>query len=140
MEDFESVVQASRPGEGGAGREAPCARLVSPEAFMRAVSVAWGHLKPPARKAIRATCRSGRLQHDSLLTELHIVLGEGGPRKKGATKAARQQQQQEQQQQSEPTSQELRISLQAVLGRGARLQALKVRFQDGQDDGRQAQL
>ncbi len=137
------MAQASRPGQGGDGREAPGARLVSPEAFMRVVSVAWSHLKPPARKAIRATCRSGRLQHDSLLTDLRIVLGQGGPRKRGTPKAVRQQQQRQQQQQEqqrEPTPQELRASLQAVLGRGARLQALKVRFKDAKDDGRQAQL
>lgn len=40
--------------------------------------IAWEHLQPAERKALRATCRAGRLQHDGLLSELRLTLGCGG--------------------------------------------------------------
>ncbi len=108
---------------------APAAlRHVSADAFLAATCIAWSHLQPAERKAIRACCRAGRLQHDRLLSHLRLTLGPSSP--DGSSSQA-------------PTILEphqLRDSLHGVLGRGARLQSLAVRFGDSRDGRREAQL
>ncbi len=106
-------------------------RHVSAEAFLQATTVALGHLESKAQKAIRATCRAGRLQHDRLLTHMRLTLGrethlEGSPG--GAAS------------QGPSTPQQLLESLHAAVGRGARPQSLAVCFRDHADGRREAQL
>ncbi len=108
----------------------PAARHpVSSEAFLQAASVAWGHLRREERKAVRASCRSGRQQHDRLLCDLYLTLGHLHPHHLGV-----------QPEQSPPSPPELRASLQAALGRGARPQELSLCFKDSHDGRREAQL
>ncbi len=92
----------------------PTPRPASAESFLAATCIAWGHLQPAERKAIRACCRAGRLQHDSLLTDLKLTLGMSSAL--------------EEHNYSAPTLSELRASLEAVVDRGARLQSLTVQF------------
>ncbi len=96
----------------------PAPRHVSAEAFLQATTVAWGHLESEERKAIRATCRAGRLQHDSLLTHLQLTLGSDGMRQWYDDDDPNE------------APERLRASLQAVVGRGARLRSLSVSFMD----------
>ncbi len=103
-------------------------RHVSAEAFFYATCVAWAHLQPAERKAIRASCRAGRLQHDSLLLDLRLTLGTSSPDGPPS------------QDPTIPEPHQLRTSLHGVLGRGARLQSLAVRFGDSKDGRREAQL
>ncbi len=90
----------------------------SAEAFLQGTTVAWSYLQPAERKAIRACCSAGRLQHDRMLAELRL----------GSSSC------------SLPSPGEVRGSLQAVVGRGARLQALVARFRSGDVGLREAQL
>lgn len=111
--------------EGGpATSSGPAARHVSAEVFLQATSLAWGHLRREERKAIRASCRAGRQQHDRLLCGLRLKLGRVTP----------------QGEEFKPLPPELRSSLQAAVGRGARPQSLTLRFKDERDDRRKDQL
>ncbi len=107
-------------------RHVPC--HVSADAILAATCIAWEHLQPAERKAIRACCRAGRLQHDSLLSHLRLTLGPSSP--DGSSSQAP----------TIPEPHQLRSSLHGVLGRGARLQSLAVRFGDSKDGQREAQL
>ncbi len=109
------------------------ARGTSAEAFLRVASVAWAHLQPEERKAVRATCRSGRQLHYRLTTHLRIKLGQDPDQRQ-------QQQQQGQQLLHQPSPRELRASLRALVRRGARLQLLTVWFRDASNGLRGAQL
>ncbi len=117
-----ATMSSARPTAG------PC--HVSSSAFLAATCVAWAHLQPAERKAIRASCRAGRLQHDSLLVDLRLTLGTASPDSStgNATNL------------TNPEPNQLRSSLHGVLGRGARLQSLAVRFRDSKDGQREAQL
>ncbi len=123
------------PEVAAPGTQPPSARRVSPEAFLQATCIAWGLLAPAERKAIRTTCRSGRLQHDSLLTHLRVTLGhvcakqpvEGAPSQRPRTWPS-------------PTPSQLEGVLRAVVSRGARLLSLTVWFKDGNDEQREAKL
>ncbi len=93
----------------------PAPRPASAESFLAATCIAWGHLQPAERKAIRACCRAGRLQHDGLLTDLRLKFGNGRPRRDDY---------------EAPMSSQLRSSLLGVVGRGARLRSLAISFND----------
>ncbi len=131
MADAARDVKVAKPPGGGQRRHGPAAaaRGVSPEAFLQGTSIAWAHLQPEERKAIRAACSSCRQLHDRLVIDLRISLGHD-----------RAQHEEQRQHQHQPAPQELRASLGAVMRRGARPQSLTVRFRDTNDDGRQAQL
>ncbi len=131
MEDFSSA----RPATGLHATQPPAARQLSTEAFLQATCIAWRHLQSAERKVIRTTCRSGRLQHDSLLTHLRITLG-GNPHngaQDGEAAAGHAAV-------SSPTPAQLRGSLQGVVSRGARLHALTVTFNHVRHEPREAQL
>lgn len=121
----EDASTSTEPPAGPSAPQPPAPRHASGEAFFQAIAVAWGHLQRYERKAIRATCRAGRLQHDSLITHLRMRLG-------GDTEVYGDPSQ------SPPR---LRALLQAVLGRGARLQVLTVCFSETSFEGQEeAQL
>ncbi len=124
MVDPRGSVRAAGPP--GCVLHPEAARRVSPDAFLRGASIAWAHLQPEERKAIRATCRNGRQLHDRLITDLRITLGPD--------------QREGQAQQHQPSPLELRVLLGAVVWRGARLQSLRVWFRSPIDGRRQAQL
>ncbi len=53
---------------------APGAQVFSP--FFQAAQLAWDHLEPSTRSAIRGSCRSGRMLHDSSFShtlKLHLA-------------------------------------------------------------------
>ncbi len=112
-----------QPTAQGVSQPPTCCH-VSSEAFLQATTVAWGHLQKAERKAIRATCHSGRLQHDRLLTHLHLTLGDVT------------------QQYDDPSQcpHRLRASLQAVIRRGARLRCLSLCFMDPCDEWNEGQM
>ncbi len=125
-------MRAARPWPGCGLPHPDAAHRVSPEAFLRVASIAWAHLQPEERMAIRATCRSGHQLHDRLTTELGLHVGRDPTQLEGPP----------QQQQEQPLPPEPRAPLQAAGGHGARLplQPLTVRFDDAQDDDRQTKL
>ncbi len=131
MADLSDSVQPAglQPWPGGGWQHPAADGQVPPEALLQGASVAWAHLRPAERKAIRATCRNGRHLHDSLTTGLRIVVG------RDAT-----QQEQQHQEHHQPTPPELQASLRAVVRRGSRLQSLTMRFDNPDEDRRQAQL
>ncbi len=95
----------------------------APEVFLVVASVAWQHLTPHTRRAVRASSRSGRQLHDSLWEHLQLALGAPGRsffsfrgRPKGAPCPA-------------PTPSELRTCVSGVLQRGARLRSMNLSFQ-----------
>ncbi len=139
MEDPRGSVRAAgpQPRPGGGLSHPAAARRVSPDAFLRGASIAWAHLQPEERKAVRATCRDGRQLHDRLTTHLRIKLVYHKVQKR---KAARGQQHGQQNQAPLLSRPGLRTSLGAMVARGARLQSLTVWFTGGLNDGRQAQL
>ncbi len=95
----------------------PAPRRVSAEAFLQGTTIAWGHLQLAERRAIRACCRAGRLQHDRLLAKLRVVLRDGAPPSSGPDPNR-----------APPPPSQLRTSLQGVVGRGARPQSLFMYF------------
>ncbi len=107
----------------------PATRPVSAEAFLQGTTIAWGHLQPAERKAIRACCRAGRLQHDRLLGELRVTLGDGAPLSSGPDPNR-----------APPPPSQLRASLQGLMGRGARPQSLSLSFVDWRNDENEANL
>ncbi len=115
-----------------AGPAAVCS--ASPDTILRGVSIVWDYLQPAERRAVRATCRSGRQLHDRLTTHLRLTLGQDPGQRE------QQQQQQQHYQQQQPSPRELRASLRALVRRGARLQLLTVWFRDASDRRRGAQL
>ncbi len=127
MDDF----CGARPA---AGTKPPAARHVSTEAFLQATCIAWHILGAAERKAIRACCRSGRLQHDSLLTDLRISLGYHPPNDACDGESA------EPAGDPSPTPAQLRGSLQGVVSRGSRLHSLTVTLRNSRDELREAQL
>ncbi len=92
---------------------------VSSDAFFQALPVLWEYLGPrtQAKKDIRATCSRARLQHDRLLSHLPITLGRSH---RLGSKGAKEM---------PPPPEELGALLRAVVGRGAPLQSLTVRFE-----------
>ncbi len=91
----------------------------APEAFLLVASVAWQHLTPHTRRAVRASCRSGRQLHDSLWEHLQLDLeipGRFDAGSRGLLSPA-------------PTPSELRTCVSGVLQRGARLQGMTLSFQ-----------
>lgn len=96
---------------------------VSSDVFLEALPVLWEYLGPQsqAKKHIRATCSRARLQHDRLLSDLNITLGR--PPLWGLKGA----------EVMPPSLKELGATLRAVVGRGAPLQSLSVRFQHTAD-------
>ncbi len=130
MGDAANAVKVAKPAGGALRRRWPtsAARRVSTEAFLQGASIAWAHLRPQERKAIRATCLNGRQLHDRLTTDLRINLGKNYVHQRVGH------------QQHQPSPQELRASLGALVQRGARLHSLKVSFSDPDVDGTQAQL
>ncbi len=119
----------------------------STDAFIQATCIAWQHLQPADRKAVRASCRGGRLQHDRLLTHLQLTLGATRPQE--AIDAGNNNNNYYKNNNNEnkitiahgsPAAGQIRTSLQGVLARGARLGSLAVCFTDDRDGSREAQL
>ncbi len=84
------------------------------DAVLQACGLAWPHLPPDSRRAVRATCRGGRLLHDSLATQLQLHLGPELPRCQMLRGP------------EPPTPTELRACVSGVLRRGARLGCLEL--------------
>ncbi len=129
-----------QPAQPHAARAAPppSARHASTDAFLQATCTAWGHLQPADRKAVRASCRGGRLQHDRLLTHLQLTLGATRPQE--AAGAGYSNNNITSSALGSPTADQIRASLQAVLARGARLGSLTICFTDDRDGRREAQM
>ncbi len=102
------------------------------DTFYHVAGIAWEHLHPGSRRAIRHASVTGRTLHDSRLTDLRIRLGHSKPDMYddvdysadeedwngiAASSAA-----------GPPTPAELRSTLDAVVHRGARLKVLRLRF------------
>ncbi len=104
-------------------------RPVSAEAFLQCTTVAWSHLQPAERKAIRACCWAGRLQHDRMLAKLRLFLGDGASlwRAPDPNRAP-------------PPAPQLRASLQGVVGRGARPRSNFLYFPKRCNDQNEANL
>ncbi len=78
--------------------------------LLRVAAVAWDYLEPPERKIIRASCRSGRLLHDRLLTHLSMApVGTGD---------------------HPATPQHIASAVAAAIARGARLHSCNIVFSD----------
>ncbi len=129
MTEALDAVQQPEPRPGSVRH--PAAARVSAEAFLQAACIAWGRLQPAERKVIRACCRAGRLQHDRLLCDLRLTLGSGPALQQGNREPSTTMQ---------ATPQQIKASLHAAMGRGARLQSLSVRVKEGADGHREAQL
>ncbi len=85
------------------------------DSFLQACACAWDRLSPSARRAVRATCQSGRLLHDHLLTQLCIQAGWENEHRPAVGPRA-------------PTPAELHACVHAVLQRGAKLADLSLSF------------
>ncbi len=120
MEQGPGEVQA----EGGASplgnvQQPDVGPYVSSEVFVQGIAIAWRHMRSQERKAIRACCRAGRLQHDRMLSKLRLHLeGSNDPYpllgcQRNVTSPA-----------------QLRTFMQAIVGRGASLQSLSLWFKD----------
>ncbi len=134
--------QPAHPPSAGAA-PLPSARHASTDASLQAACTAWDHLQPADRKAVRASCRGGRLQHDRLLTHLQLTLGATRPQEAadaGYGNGHNNENNMINIAHGSPTAEQIRASLQAVLGRGARLGSLAVYFTDDRDGSRDAQL
>ncbi len=109
---------------------------VSSDAFFQALPVLWEYLGPrmQTKKDIRATCSGARLQHDRLLSHLHITLGRSPGMGKKRTKEIPPppfflwKVLQVRRREGTGQREELGAMLHAVVGRGAPLQTVAVCF------------
>ncbi len=124
-----AAMEGSPPPTQQVASQPPAVRHVSAESFLQGTTIAWGHLQPAERKAIRACCRAGRLQHDRLLGELRLSLGKSMPQRDGLDPGPLL-----------PAPSQVLSSLLAAVGRGARPQLLELWFKDANDEQREAQL
>ncbi len=131
MEQGAGVVQ--QEGEEllpGSAEQPDAGAHASAEAFLQGTTIAWSYLEPAERKAIRACCRAGRLQHDRMLGQLRVCLGRSVPGGSSLGPGA-----------TSPSPSQLHASLQAMVDRGARPQILRMAFENANDGGqREAQL
>ncbi len=97
-----------------------CFSQVTEGVFLQVCECAWGRLLGPARTAVRATCRRGRLLHDRLLTRLRPSLLPRWLESNGAATPEAEPR--------PPTPEQLRQLVAGLLQRGARLQAVDMHF------------
>ncbi len=127
------------PEAGPPRTQPPAARQVPADSFFQATRIAWEHLRPAERKALRTTCHTGRLQHDGLLSELRFTLGCGGsPEEDGNDKEGHEGEKAEPE--CPPSPSQLQTAIQGALSRGARPQSLTLWFSNRRDEQRRAQL
>lgn len=93
------------------------------DVFLVVASVLWQRLPTDDRKAIRASCRSGRRMHDSLLKKLNLKLGVPWRLRHLFDEEL------EEEPLTAPTPSELRTCVDGVLQRGARLQDVNLMFE-----------